>query len=717
VKDVAVPKGTSQPFKDVTFVADYDDTARVHLVSLAQQVLDSKKSSAFLDTTGSNINWAFGKLFKELTATGQKKELSGKNQAMYSTLLKEAVKVFQAPFDVVKAFDNRTKLPEDVLASYKMNETVSVLEQMRDAGVELTPFQKQIIIISKYETPLPLPEEMVAELKKNNASGQQTSMKIGEYDNVPAYESAVEDVKRKFLNTAIKKSEYQNNAARKETYDKLTELKEEYFRRENLNKELGERGAEEMAVFIEYNKEEARKDFMKWYFENKKRFSEEDRKQVAIMLAIDPRANFGHTIGVKGEPIPEKAAGYAPIPVFKNFPKSAPKEEAFREPPVYTKSDEVEGGAHFVYLFHQIMEEVPEVNRFFNKNYEAYESPIEGDTLSTPEPPAPKPIAPVAKYKTVGKKPLTKSKSGSKVGGMNTTIVSSYGDYDVKGMCGPRGETMATVTPDAYGGKDTGWLGNPHKANDIVGGAGNVSREEATALFKKDFLKKIDADPAFKQAVLDLKGKKLGYYKPDEKSIHLQVVTEWLDKQSGSKVGGMKNITFEEHRESSYPGRTKVNASADATIALAVDFDSAGERLTKSTVLQQGKKYIPIDANKLKVTPERVRYIVAVLNSIKAKSLNIAGNGIFTMKGIHTQKQIDDFTYELLKAVVESPKLKTKIELIRTGGQTGFDESGAKAGSRLGIKTIVLSPKGYRHRDINSKEIYDEKTFKDRFKE
>ena len=164
-----------------------------------------------------------------------------------------------------------------------------------------------------------------------------------------------------------------------------------------------------------------------------------------------------------------------------------------------------------------------------------------------------------------------------------------------------------------------------------------------------------------------------------------------------------------------YRNRTIKNASADATIALAVDFTTAGEKLTKSSVNNQNKKYIPIDANNLEVTQERVNKIVSELNSVNAKTLNIAGNGIYTMKQ-YTQKQIDDFTYNLLKAVVESPNLKNKIESIRTGGQTGFDEAGAKAGKKLGIKTLVLAPKGFTFRNANNEDISDEQQFKDRFK-
>lgn len=179
----------------------------------------------------------------------------------------------------------------------------------------------------------------------------------------------------------------------------------------------------------------------------------------------------------------------------------------------------------------------------------------------------------------------------------------------------------------------------------------------------------------------------------------------------------LNNILFLEEETTGYKNRTIKNASADATIALAVDFTTAGEKLTKNSVINQNKKYIPIDANNLTVTQERIDKIVRILNSVSAKTINIAGNGIYTLKGEYTQEEIDLFTYELLKSVTQSPNLLNKIESIRSGGQTGFDTSGAKASQKLGIKTIVLAPKGWTYRTIDGKDISNEIEFKKRFEE
>ena len=184
----------------------------------------------------------------------------------------------------------------------------------------------------------------------------------------------------------------------------------------------------------------------------------------------------------------------------------------------------------------------------------------------------------------------------------------------------------------------------------------------------------------------------------------IQSKIDFQVETSGNTIGEM------------YRNRTIKNASADATIAIAVNFETPGEKLTKSSVVNQGKKYIPIDAKVLEVTESRVNKVVDMLNSVNAKTLNIAGNGIYTMKGLYTQEQLDEFSYQLLKAITESPNLKNKIVSIRSGGQTGFDEAGAKAGIRLGIPTTVLAPKGWSFRNIDSMDISNEKMFKERFK-
>ncbi len=158
-----------------------------------------------------------------------------------------------------------------------------------------------------------------------------------------------------------------------------------------------------------------------------------------------------------------------------------------------------------------------------------------------------------------------------------------------------------------------------------------------------------------------------------------------------------------------------MNAQADATLALAVYFESAGEKLTKNSVLEQGKTYIPIDANNFEITDYRVNRIVSFLNQAQAKTLNIAGNGLYTMKNKYSQSEIDLFTYSLVNNVIQHNGLINKIEFIRSGGQTGFDEAGIKAAIKLGINALILAPLGWKFRTIDGKDISDETAFKERF--
>ena len=183
-------------------------------------------------------------------------------------------------------------------------------------------------------------------------------------------------------------------------------------------------------------------------------------------------------------------------------------------------------------------------------------------------------------------------------------------------------------------------------------------------------------------------------------------------------------IDFQEEPTEGYKNRTVKNASADATIALAYDFTSAGEKLTKSSVIDQNKKYIPLSIPKKTDTSDvnnasiktQIDIIVNALNSVNAKTLNIAGNGIYTMKDAGwNQEEVDLMTYRILKGVLESPNLKNKIVSIRSGGQTGFDEAGAKAGIMLGIPTSILAPKGWKFRNESGTDISNEQQFKARF--
>jgi hypothetical protein len=99
-------------------------------------------------------------------------------------------------------------------------------------------------------------------------------------------------------------------------------------------------------------------------------------------------------------------------------------------------------------------------------------------------------------------------------------IVPSRGPYDVLGMR-QRGRTMR----DARHPGEPGWLGNPYVAEDA---GGLLTRAEATARFGEDVRRRAAESEEWKQAFLGLQGKRVGYYKPNEKDIHLHELQRWI---------------------------------------------------------------------------------------------------------------------------------------------------------------------------------------------
>lgn len=100
----------------------------------------------------------------------------------------------------------------------------------------------------------------------------------------------------------------------------------------------------------------------------------------------------------------------------------------------------------------------------------------------------------------------------------------TIGKPDTSGMRGPGGRHM--LSRDINPG-EPGWLGNPHKWAGN-GGPKNATVEDAVVAFEKDFQAKIANDPRFRAAVEGLRGKKVGYYNPNAKIHHLQVVQRYL---------------------------------------------------------------------------------------------------------------------------------------------------------------------------------------------
>lgn len=158
------------------------------------------------------------------------------------------------------------------------------------------------------------------------------------------------------------------------------------------------------------------------------------------------------------------------------------------------------------------------------------------------------------------------------------------------------------------------------------------------------------------------------------------------------------SLLLRAHQHYSYVPRTGENArQATVTVAFAVDFTTAGERLTKR---EAGHRYIGIEFGS---PPEVAAKALAhyLLTKEGPRTLNVAGNGIYTFaqKGIG-QAAVNQWVYEVLRRVHEQVGLTS----IRSGGQTGVDHAGLVAAVALQVDALGLYPKSFRRRDAEGNE-------------
>lgn len=163
-------------------------------------------------------------------------------------------------------------------------------------------------------------------------------------------------------------------------------------------------------------------------------------------------------------------------------------------------------------------------------------------------------------------------------------------------------------------------------------------------------------------------------------------------------------IEILEHESSNYAPRTKFNGKiSDVTIAFAYDLDTHGEKLTKKCA---GSKYIGFQLNEILSEVAIVKEIYGFLLKKKAKTINIAGNGIYTLKKYGcNQKTINLFLYTILKKV----HYHYPIEKVYTGGQTGVDLAGAVSAYLLGIDVVMTLPNGFKQRFDDGTDVFQTK--------
>lgn len=154
-----------------------------------------------------------------------------------------------------------------------------------------------------------------------------------------------------------------------------------------------------------------------------------------------------------------------------------------------------------------------------------------------------------------------------------------------------------------------------------------------------------------------------------------------------------------EHNSPKYPPRTELNAnSACLTVAFAEDYESWGEKLTKKLAQARGaERYIALP---LSMEPiQAARDLFRRCRDLNVRTLNIAGNGIYTLREYNwTQTSLNEWVYQVMKHVAAHHK----FDLIVSGGQTGVDFAGGVVAEALGIDAIMTFPKGFLQRTLTS---------------
>lgn len=176
-------------------------------------------------------------------------------------------------------------------------------------------------------------------------------------------------------------------------------------------------------------------------------------------------------------------------------------------------------------------------------------------------------------------------------------------------------------------------------------------------------------------------------------------------------IGGVLMIIFNEHPQTGYALRTWENARlSDLTVAIANDFSSAGEILTRKAAYG---KYLGIEFNLLLTDINKAASVILKeMERRKVHMLNIAGNGIYSLKHLCNQPFVDERLLLLFTIIILN---YGNYFDIRSGGQSGLDEAALKAGDFLNMPTTCLAPKNWMFRDITGRDICDQGLFLKRF--
>ncbi|OCR88044.1 hypothetical protein CFT13S00388_02425 [Campylobacter fetus subsp. testudinum] len=170
-----------------------------------------------------------------------------------------------------------------------------------------------------------------------------------------------------------------------------------------------------------------------------------------------------------------------------------------------------------------------------------------------------------------------------------------------------------------------------------------------------------------------------------------------------------------------YRYRTLENAAgADLTIAIASNFDTSGERLTKNSAKNSYIAEDIKDIEELGIDTQRIKSKVGD----KPFTINFAGNRLATLAGntkdsilgkIYTQEEVDTLLHDAVKTLKD--EFKENFLGIRSGGQSGIDEAAIKAGIAHNIPSLVHAPKDWAFRDEKDITYKNKEKFLSRFKE
>jgi hypothetical protein len=159
-------------------------------------------------------------------------------------------------------------------------------------------------------------------------------------------------------------------------------------------------------------------------------------------------------------------------------------------------------------------------------------------------------------------------------------------------------------------------------------------------------------------------------------------------------MGNLPGLQLVAHKSAGYTARTCHNAAAAGlTAAFALDFETAGERLTRRMA---GERYVAISLELAAIDAARMLY--RALKKHDASTLNIAGNGLHPLaRSGWTQARCNQYLYEVLSTVQQH----WPLEQVISGGQTGADVAGGVAAAVLGIDVVMTFPAGFIQRGVD----------------